>query len=161
MKPFLLFLFLATSCLAFAAGGVSVSGLVTDSVSGVPIDAAQVGAVGDEARESVATDVNGIFTLPLREGIEPGSVIEVHVQKRGYNTYVLKIGVAPSLPHLIRLVPINPTRIKKTGQSGVRVTPSEVIFDSHWINETHIFTVRNDRNTDAYDVTLIFPELCT
>jgi hypothetical protein len=77
MKQTFLFLLIAISTLGFSEDAASVSGVVSDSVSGSPIEAAEVTAVGDEAKQQVVTDVHGIFILLLREGIQPGDVITI------------------------------------------------------------------------------------
>jgi hypothetical protein len=102
----LLWVVIALPCFAFPSDVAYVSGVVTDSVSGSPIDGALVSAIGDQAQEPVVTGVRGTFTLDLREGIGPGSLITVRVQKKGYHTYEDQVGVAPKLSLTIQLVPL-------------------------------------------------------
>lgn len=106
LLPCLLCLVMVLPCFAFPADVAYVSGVVTNSVSGLPVDGATVSATGDQAQEPVVTGVHGTFTLELRKGIEPGSLINIRVQKTGYHTYVDQVAVAPSLTRTIQLVPL-------------------------------------------------------
>jgi hypothetical protein len=119
--PYLLLFFL-TSVFAFSAQGVHLSGMVTDSVSGSRINGASVSAAGDQAQEPSVTDVNGVFILLLREDIRPGEVVTIRVQKKGYQPHEENVGVAPTLPKPIQLVPITlPSKPKPKPQKLVHI----------------------------------------
>jgi hypothetical protein len=119
--PYLLLLFF-TSVFAFSAQGVHLSGMVTDSVSGSRINGASVSAAGDQAQGPSVTDVNGVFILLLREDIKPGEVVTIRVQKKGYQPHEENVGVAPTLPKPIQLVPITlPSKPKPKPQKLVHI----------------------------------------
>lgn len=78
-----LFLIVAQVC----AEGIKQSGVVSDKQSGAKIAGAIVSAAGGQATQEVVTDSNGLFILPLADGIKSGQTIRIRVQKTGYHTY--------------------------------------------------------------------------
>jgi hypothetical protein len=66
---------------------LTLSGVVTDARSHVPIAQAMVSVVGGRAIHDEVADVNGIFVLTLLETVKPGDIIRLRVQKTGYETY--------------------------------------------------------------------------
>jgi hypothetical protein len=69
------------------AQGIKQSGVVSDKQSGAKIAGAIVSAAGGQATQEVVTDSNGLFILPLADGIKSGQTIRIRVQKTGYHTY--------------------------------------------------------------------------
>jgi hypothetical protein len=61
-----------------------ITGTVTDDKSGSALQGVSVSANGDQGSETVSTDRDGTFTLPLTSSVKPGDIVVVHFEKVGY-----------------------------------------------------------------------------
>jgi hypothetical protein len=56
-----------------------------------------------EARHTATTDVNGFFSLELRDGTNPGADIRIHIQKAGYRADDLTEAASESVTYPIQI----------------------------------------------------------
>jgi hypothetical protein len=87
------------------AENLTLSGIVTDQMSRLPVAQANVSLVGGLAAHDVFTDAKGQFILTLVKDIRNGAIVRVRVRKDGYVIYDQQVPVAKELPLLITLVP--------------------------------------------------------
>jgi tetratricopeptide (TPR) repeat protein len=78
-------------------GPLTLSGVVTDSKTHLPIEGAHVSLVGNLATHDVDTDVSGNFVLVLSSTVQPAQIVRLLVKKDSYKTYGRDISVAPAL----------------------------------------------------------------
>jgi hypothetical protein len=93
---------------------LTLSGVVTDSKTHLPIEGAHVSLVGNLATHDVDTDVNGNFILVLSGTVQPAQIVRLLVKKDSYKTYGRDISVAPALT---LQVPLDSAAIRKPSPS--------------------------------------------
>jgi hypothetical protein len=80
-------------------------GHITDAATRVEVAGVVVSAI--EANHSATTDVNGFFSLELREGIKPGADVRIHIQKEGYRADDLTEAASENVTYPIRISRLN------------------------------------------------------
>jgi len=116
-------------------------GDVHDAATKQPVPRATVTASGDTARQSELTDDQGFFRI-LIEGIVPGDLVRIRVEKSGYAVYDRQVVASEEIPLDIEL-----RRLPASGQHAAResAAPTDPIVD-HYIQQMkdpHPFTQLN------------------
>jgi hypothetical protein len=109
MKRIVNFMFHLACVLALSrlcsAENLKIHGVVMDGLTRAFVSGARVSLSGQRATKDAVTDVEGFFLLPLREGIKPGDVIRIRVDKVGYEAYDREEAVSPERTLEILLQP--------------------------------------------------------
>src|SRR5258707_736460 len=96
---------------------VTMSGIVTDSKTRIPVAGARVSIVGALAAHDEFTDSGGIFILPLSSGVKPGQIARLIVERDGYKPHDENVAVAGALPRQILLIP-KPRKVRSLSVHG-------------------------------------------
>ena len=116
-------------------------GAVHDAATKEPVPRATVTASGDTARQSELTDDQGFFRI-LIEGIAPGDLVRIRVEKAGYAVYDLQVVASEEIPLDIELrrLPAAPPHAARESAA-----PTDPVVD-HYIQQMkdpHPFTQLN------------------
>jgi len=105
---------------------VKLRGTVRDQTSHKAIPRAAVTASGNQSKQDEVTDDQGFFRLVL-EGIAPGALVRIRVQKEGYTPYDRNMAVSEEIPIEILMSPA-PTHVAPT--------PNEISpVEAHFMNQ--------------------------
>ncbi len=132
-------LFLTSGLLA-QSKVTKLRGAVHDAATNGPVPRATVTASGDTARQSELTDDQGFFRI-LIEGIAPGDLVRIRVEKAGYAVYDRQVVASEEIPLDIELrrLPAPPHAAKESE------APTDPVVD-HYIQQMkdpHPFTQLN------------------
>ena len=95
-------LLLLTLCsLAQQAMIVHVRGHITDAATHKAVAGVSISSV--KARHDATTDVNGFFSLDLRDGMNPGDEVRIHIEKDGYRADDVTEAASESVTYPIQL----------------------------------------------------------
>jgi hypothetical protein len=120
--PLLLAIQLLTS-VALGQSPLTVSGVVSESGSGKPLENARVTVVGGGVNDAV-TDSDGTFILTFPGDVKIGSAVRIHIDKPDYGSFTKTIAVSPTIPVVVTL-----ERVKRIPGTAARSaqTPSPKI----------------------------------
>ena len=130
--------FLLTALLAPTAAAqqhpriLHIRGHITDATTRDAVAGVTVSAV--EGRHSATTDVNGFFSLELREGIKPGDDVRIHIEKDGYRADDITEVASENVTHPIKMSQLNKPRVSqpKSSRSFVLVAPGPLMNGNTW-----------------------------
>jgi HEAT repeats len=133
-------LFLTPSLIA-QSKATKLRGSVHDLATKVPVAGATVSASGDTAQRSEVTDDDGFFRL-LIEGVAPGDLVRIRVEKPGFVVYDRQVVASEEIPISIllrRLAGGSPKAVPKP------VEPIDPVVDRHVqeMKDPHPFTQLN------------------
>lgn len=112
---------LLTLCSVAQQGAiVHVRGHITDAATHRDVAGASISSV--DARHDATTDVNGFFSLDLRDGTKPGDEVRIHIEKQGYRADDVTEAASESVTYPIQLTP---HRVPSLGPKKPRATPSD------------------------------------
>jgi hypothetical protein len=83
---------------------LTMSGVVTDGRSRLPIQGVKITIVGDLAKSPATTDSEGSFILTFVQGVEEGTSIRIRIEKSGYKLYDKWIAVSSTIPLQVSLL---------------------------------------------------------
>jgi len=130
-------------------------GSVRDAATNEPVPQATVSASGDTARQTEVTDDQGFFRI-LIEGISPGDLVRIRVEKAGYAVYDRQVIASEEIPLDIKVrhVPAAPPHAAKESTA-----PTHAVVDHYLqqMRDPHPFTqlnalqvlVQNAKTNDA------------
>ena len=119
------FWFLLGSSVAAQNRVIKLRGTVQDSTTKNPIAGATVSASGDTAQQSEITDGRGFFRI-LIEGVAPGDLVHIRVEKAGYAAFDQQFAASEEIPLNIllrRSTTTTPPPIRKTIEPAAPVNP--------------------------------------
>jgi hypothetical protein len=129
----------------FAQGKVTkLRGTVHDSATKEPVPRATVTASGDTARQSELTDDQGFFRI-LIEGIAPGDLVRIRVEKAAYEAYDLQVVASEEIPLDIELRPLRRLPAAPPHAARESAAPTDPVVN-HYIQQMkdpHPFTQLN------------------
>ena len=96
---------------------ITLTGVVQDAVSRLPIADAKVTLPGIQASHEDYTDSKGVFTLVLSKSVKAGTVVRLKVEKTGYEIYEEKLSAATPLARPIFLTPASLQKGKPSAKS--------------------------------------------
>ena len=118
---------------------ITMSGVVTDSKSHLPVDGATVTVVGNKANPEI-TERDGVFILHFSAGVREGDAVRIRVEKTGYQVYQATKSVSSTIPLLVPLEIIGPPskdRSSSPAKSSPGGSPIENLARLGWgIKET-------------------------
>jgi hypothetical protein len=85
----------------------TMSGIVTDKQTFMPVEGATVTVVGSKANPAI-TDVNGSFILRFTDDVHDGDTILIHVEKSGYKVYQALKSVSSTITLQVPLEAVGP-----------------------------------------------------
>jgi hypothetical protein len=133
-------LFLTSGLLA-QSKVTKLRGAVHDAATKEPVPRATVTASGDTARQSELTDDQGFFRI-LIEGIAPGDLVRIRVEKDGYAAYDLQVVASEEIPLDVKLRRLSAAPPHAAKESDA---PTDRVVD-HYIQQMkdpHPFTQLN------------------
>lgn len=110
-------LFLSLALCSAAQQGLTlhVRGRITDATTRSPVAGVTVSTV--QARHNATTNVNGFFSLELRDGTKPGDDVKIHIEKQGYRAYDGREAASESVTYPIEISQLS---AKSTRHGGPR-----------------------------------------
>lgn len=110
IKAVFLILMLALPSLGGAqAKNMTMSGIVTDKQSRLPVVGARVTVIGNTAKSDATTDIDGSFIVTFANGVEEGSSVRIRVEKSGYSMYDKWVAVSPTIPLQVPMLALRAT----------------------------------------------------
>jgi hypothetical protein len=108
-----------TLCSAAQQGSLlHVRGHITDASTRSPVAGVAVSTA--QARHNAITDVNGFFSLELRDGTKPGDDVRIHIEKQGYRADDVTEAASESVTYPIKISQLRRPPAKNTRQGGPR-----------------------------------------
>jgi hypothetical protein len=101
---------------------VHVRGQITDANTHEDVAGVTVSAV--KARHNATTDVNGFFSLELRDEVKPGDDVTIHIEKEGYRADDLTAAASENVMHPIQISRLGKPPGKRTSEPTEHPKPA-------------------------------------
>ena len=140
--------FFLSSLLVAQIKVTKLRGTVQDSVTKDPVAGATVSASGDTAQQNEVTDDKGFFRI-LIQGVAPGDLVRIRVEKPGYTVYDQQVVASEEIPLnvlLRRRTTATPPTGRKTVEPAAPADPVvtqyvEALKGNDWTIKTHALDV--------------------
>jgi len=99
-----------------------VRGHITDATTHMTVAGVSVGAI--IARHSAMTDVNGFFSLELRDEVKPGDAVTIHIEKLGYHAIDVTVAASEAVPYPIQISSLKASPSTNPKEQTTQQTPA-------------------------------------
>ena len=131
---------------------LTMSGIVTDQQSRMPIQGATVTVVGNKANQEI-TDAKGSFVLHFAEGAREGQDVRIRIEKPGYRPYDALVPITATIPLQVFLAAIKVSSKEASTPASLCVNQNPVRIISipgrNYEPATRIHKVLNEHGCDV------------